>query len=47
MALVGCGEGGTNEVQSASPTGGAAGEITKDTKEPDKGMATPSEAGTE
>jgi uncharacterized lipoprotein YehR (DUF1307 family) len=47
FTLIGCGDGGTNEVQSSDPKGSNASEEIKDSKDANKGMATPAEAGTE
>lgn len=47
FAVVGCGEGGTNEVQSSSPQGSNETEVIKDPKNENRSMATSAEAGTE
>lgn len=47
FSLVGCGDGGTNEVTSPSKTGGGTSEFKQDTKEADKGTSTSVDAGTE
>lgn len=47
FALIGCGDGGSNTVQTSDPKGANSSTEIKDTKDPGKGMATPAEAGTE